>query len=212
MLVRRALALAGAVTAAAFTACKEPPFAPRWDADWYMPLSTQPINLNAAFGGVGIIPGSASAPVSFPPQQQSVSGVLGDVLKNMVTDPSRCSSSANPSLSCDMLKMTITKSKPVAAQDTLFVASAQANLNAAGPGTVVFPISLLASDGTKVDSVFLTQASVSMLKTAGQNGSSVWIQVRGRASNPSASPIVVTNADTLGITTSVTVRVAFVHK
>lgn len=65
MHVRRALALFGAVTAAAFMACKEPPFAPRWDSDMFMPLSTQPIRLSTVLG-LGVIPPGISAPDSFP--------------------------------------------------------------------------------------------------------------------------------------------------
>jgi hypothetical protein len=209
MHVRRALALFGAVTAAAFTACKEPPFAPRWDSDMFMPLSTQPIRLSTVLG-LGVIPPGISAPDSFPPQLQAISGVLGDVLKNLVTDATRCSSTVNPALSCDQLKLTISKTQPITAQDTLYVANAQANLNAAGPGTVVFPISLAATDATKSDSIFLTQTSVAMLKAAGQSQSPLWIQLRGQAN--SGAGITVTSSDSLAITTSVTVRIAVVHK
>jgi len=209
MHVRRALALLGAVTAAAFTACKELPFTPRWDADMFMPLSTQPIRLSTVLG-LGVIPPNVSAPDSFPPQRQPISGVLGDVLKNLVTDASRCSSTVNPALSCDQLKLTITKTQPITAQDTLFVANALANLNAAGPGTVVFPISLAATDLTKSDSISLTQASVGMLRAAGHSSTPLWIQLRGRAN--SGAGVTVSSSDSLAITTSVTVRIAVVHK
>ena len=213
MHVRRALALIGAVAAAAFTACKEPPFAPRWDSDMFMPLSTQPIRLDSVFKATGgIIPPATSAPDSFPPQQQAISGVLGDVLKNLVTDASRCSSTVNPALSCDQLKLTITKNKPIAVQDTLFVANSKANLSAAGAGTVVFPISLAAADVTKSDSVNLTQTSVGMLQAAWKSDTPLLIMLRGRACNPGAGTITVTNADTLFVTTSVTMRIAVVHK
>lgn len=136
--------------------------------------------------------------------------MLGDVLKNLVTDATRCSSTVNPALSCDQLKLTISKTQPITAQDTLYVANAQANLNAAGPGTVVFPMSLAATDATKSDSIFLTQTSVGMLRAAGQNGTPLWIQLRGQAN--SGAGITVTSSDSLAITTSVTVRVATVHK
>jgi hypothetical protein len=210
MNLRRTLALLGAVAAMAATAC-DVPFAPRWDADMYMPLSTQPIHLNTFFTG-GVIPPATSGTVSFPAQQQDISGVLGDVLKKMVTDPGRCTSTVNPALSCDLMTLTVKKTTAVAANDTLFVANAQANLVASGPGTVVFPIVLAATDATKTDSVYLTQASVQMLQTAGQNGTPLWIQLRGRVSNPGASPITLTGADSLGITLAATVRVAVSHR
>jgi hypothetical protein len=211
MHVRRALALASAVAAAAFAACKEPPFAPRWDSDMFMPLSTQPIRLSTYFT-LGTIPPATSASVSFPAQQQSISGVLGTVLKNMVTEQARCTSTVNPALTCHMLKLTVAKTKPITATDTLFLANAQANLNAGGPGTVVFPISLATTDASKSDSVYLTTASVNMLQAAGKNSSPLWIQLRGQVANPGASPIAITGTDSLGITLSVTVRVATVHK
>ena len=122
MHVRRALALVCAVTAAAFAACKEPPFAPRWDADMYVPLSTQPIYLSTYFT-LGVIPPATSASVSFPAQQQEISGVLGTMLKNLVTDQSRCTSTVNPALTCHMLKLTVAKTKPITATDTLFLAN-----------------------------------------------------------------------------------------
>jgi hypothetical protein len=176
----------------------------------YMPLSTQPIHLNTFFPVA--IPANTSGTVSFPAQQQDISGVLGDVLKNMVTDPTRCSSVANPALSCDLLTLTVKKTTAVSATDTLFVANAPGSLNAGGAGTVVFPIGLLASDATKTDSLYLTQASVSMLQSAGKSGTPLWIQLRGQVSNPTASPIAITSADSLGITLAVTVRIAVSHK
>jgi hypothetical protein len=216
MRLRRTLALVGAVSATVFAACKEPPFAPRWDADMYMPLSAKPIAL-AEFVPAPplnvIPPGGVPVPDSFPPQSQSVSGVLGDLLKNLVTDPARCSSVANPALSCDLLTLAVTKpAKGFAVQDTLFVASAINNLNVAGPGTIVFPLTLTATDVTKTDSVYLTQSSVSMLQSAGQTTTPLWIQLRGHVSNPGASPITITSADSIHATLSVTVRVAVVHK
>jgi hypothetical protein len=212
MHLRRWLALVGAASAAAFAACKEPPFAPTWDADMYMPLSTQPIHLNTFFT-LGVIPPAISGTVSFPAQQQDISGVLGDVLKNVVTDAARCSLAANPALSCDLLTLTVAKTKPFAATDTLFVANAQANLNAGVAGTVVFPISLATTDATKTDSLYLTQQSVAMLQNAGKTGTSLWVQLRGQVSNPSTTTaITITSADSLGITLAATLRIAVVHK
>jgi hypothetical protein len=210
MQLRRTLALAGAMTVMVFAACKEPPFAPRWDADWYLPLSTQPIHLNTFFPVA--IPPTTSGSVSFPAQQQDISGVLGDVLKNVVTDPSRCTSKVNPALSCDLLTLKIEKNTAVAANDTLFVANAQAGLNAGTAATVVFPVSLATTDLSKTDTLYLTQASVQMLQAAGQSGTPLWVQLRGQVSNPGASPITITSADSLGITLAVTVRIAVSHK
>lgn len=209
MRLRRALALAGAVAVTAFTACKEPPFAPRWDSDMYTPLSTQPIRLDMVFPANVAIPPGYSAPDTFT-TTQDLSGVLKDILKNTVTDPTRCTSPVSPALSCDLLKLTIAKTQLIAVQDTLFVANAQANLNAGASGTLVFPIALAPSDVTKTDSIYLTQQSVSMLQAAGESGATLWIQLRGKVSNPT-STVTITSSDSIAVTTSVTVRIATVH-
>jgi hypothetical protein len=74
------------------------------------------------------------------------------------------------------------------------------------------PSANTATDVTKTDSVYLTQSSVSMLQSAGQTTTPLWIQLRGHVSNPGASPITITSADSIHATLSVTVRVAVVHK
>jgi len=212
MRIRRTLALAGAVAASVFVACKEPPFAPRWDADMYMPLSTQTIHLDQLLSPLPAIPGNTAKPDSFPVQTQDISGVLGDVLKNMVTDPARCAWTVNPALSCDLLTLKISKTTAVNATDTLFIASAPGNLNAAAAGTVVFPISLLTTDLSKTDSLYLTYPSVQMLQSSGKGGTPIYVLLRGQVSNPSASPVALGSADSLGISLTVTARVAVVHK
>jgi hypothetical protein len=178
----------------------------------YMPLSTQTIHLDNLISPLVAIPPATPVPDSFAVQTQDVSGVLGDVLKNLVTEPARCTSAANPARSCDLLVLTIKKTTAVTATDTLFVANAPGGLNAATAGTVVFPIGLAAADLTKTDSLYLTQASVTMLQLAGANDLPLYILLRGRVTNPSASPLPITSADSLGISLSATLRVAISHK
>ena len=208
MHLRRTLALAAAATATVFAACKEPPFAPRWDADYFMPLSFQAITLAPA-----VIPAAGSVPAGFPDSLQQDLGVLGDLLKNLVTDPGRCSAPAGGALSCDLVTLTMTKTLPLVVQDTLYVATAPGNLNAAAPGTIGFPITLAAGDVTKTDSLYLTQASVAMLQAAGQDGTPLWIHLRGTATNQTGGNVTVTASDSVGITKlSVTIRVAISHQ
>ena len=201
---RRLLALLGAASAVVFAACEHPPFAPKWDADWYLPLSTQPIHLNTFFAGG--IPAGGSGSISFPAQQQEISGVLSTTLDELVTDPARCSAAGG--LSCHHFTLTITKTTAVAVQDTLFVASTQANLTAAGPGTVVFPLALATTDHTVVDTLYLTEASATMLAQAGKTKTPLWIQARGRVSNPGATAVALGAADSLAINLAATLRVA----
>jgi len=211
MRYRRALALVGASAAALFTACKEPPFAPRWDADMYMPLSFQSIPVQA-----GSVPNGASATDSFPsPLSQDLSGVLGTVMKNLVTDPGRCSAPSDPSLSCDLVTVTMRKTLALTVQDTLFIGNAANTLTAAGAagGTVVFPLSLTGAQTSLTDTMYLSPAAVTMLQNAGSGASAVWIQVRGTLSNQSGGTITATAADSIGITNlTATMRIAVSHK
>jgi hypothetical protein len=212
MHLHRALALAGAVAVTLAAGCKEPPLTPRWDAPWYMPLSTQSIHLDQLLSPLPAIPGSVAAPDSFPAQRQDVSGVLGNLLKNVVTDPARCTSTVDPTRSCHLMTLTVSKTTPVDVDDTLFVADSPANLNAAGYGTVVFPIALAAGDLTRTDSLYLTQASAAMLQAAGESGAALYVQLRGQVSNPSASPVPLSGADSIAVSLSATVLIAVSHE
>jgi len=212
MRYRRALALLGASAAILFTACKEPPFAPRWDADWYVPLSFQTIPVP-----VGTIPNGAP-PIadSFPngPLSQDMSGVLGTVTKNLVTDPARCSAPTNPNLSCDLVTVTISKTLALTVQDTLFIGNAANVLNAAGQaaGTILLPVALSGAQQSLTDSLYLSPTQVSMLQAVGSSEGQLWIQVRGVLSNQSGSTITTTSADAIGITSlTATMRIAISH-
>jgi len=204
MRMRRALGVAGAVMAGAFTACKDVPFAPKWDADMYMPLSTQSIYLNNVFT-FGFIPPNTSDTASFAPQQQDVGGAIKDVLKNVVTDPTRA---------LTILTLTIGKHTAIQATDTLFVAPDSSSLTSASPatGTIRFPIALSTTDTslTKADTISIT--SIQMMQNAAGTGTPLWIQLRGRVGNPSSSPVTITQADSITIKLTVTARVAVSHR
>lgn len=211
MQLRRALALVGAVTATALAACTERAFMPRWNADMYLPLSTTAIHLDTRFGGV--IPGNVSDTVSFSPQPQSVDGTIGDILKNLVTDPSQART---------ILTLTVGKRTAIAANDTLFIASHSSGLKPTAQDTTIgFPLSLAAADATVTDSISLSVAQITMLRQTVENGCSsgpcvqpsqqLFVQLRGRVSNPSASPIAVTSADSITVKLTVTARIAVVH-
>lgn len=208
MRARRALGFAAAALAGAFAAC-DLPFAPRWDAGMYLPLSTKSIYLNNVFT-FGFIPPNTSDTASFPPQQQSVTGAVADVLKNLVTDPARAQT---------FLTLTVAKRTAVSANDTLFVASDSSGLKPnARDTTIVFPISLATTDTVKSDSLVLSIPQITMLQnTTGVlflsvGSHALWIQLRGRVSNPSTSPVTITQADSLTIRLTVNARVAVSHR
>ncbi len=207
----RAVALAGALAGGVFAACKEPPLAPGWDTDLNMPLSAQAIHLDRLIAPLTALP-PGSAPDSFAVQPQDVSGVLGDLLKNLDTDPAHCTSAADSTLSCDHLTVSVTKTTPVAVTDTLFVANSRSGLTAAGSGTIVFAVAMGAAQTSLADTLYLQRASVQMLQTAGQHGDTLFILLRGRVTNASGAPIPVTGADSIGVSLSATIRVAVSHQ
>jgi hypothetical protein len=214
MRLPRASALAGAMAATFFSACKEPPFSPRWDVPMYLPLSTQSIALGdfVPAAPFNVIRPDSSARDSFPAQVQAISGVLGDLLKNVVSDPSRCAAAALPGQACDLMTLSLTKTTAVSVTDTLFVASSLSGLNAATVGTIVFPVSATSSPGTTTDSLSLSQASLQMLLAAGQTGTPLYVLLRGRVTNPGASPVTITAADSIGVSLSGSLLVSVTHK
>jgi hypothetical protein len=213
MRLRRTLAPLSAAAAIAAVAC-DVPFAPKWDADMYIPLSTQAIHLadSVPLPPLNVIPGNGSFRISFDPQVQDVTGPIHDVLKNVETDQAKCQSTVTAGLTCHVLALTITKTTPIAAQDTLIVSPDLAGLTATSPGRIVFPVPVLATDLTRTDSLFLSTAQIQMLQNAAETKQSLWIQLRGRVTNPSASPVTITAADSIGIKLAATLRVRVSHR
>ena len=197
MRVRRALALVGAVTATAI-GCEGLPLVPKWDADMYMPLSTKAIYFRQFFP-VGFILPNQSGSVNFNPLTQDLNSTIGNILKKVVTDPTRARS---------VLTLTIGKTLGIAAQDTLFIAPDSLGLYTTRPGGIVFPVALAAADASKTDSISVSQASIAMLQSSANSKAPLWIQLRGQVRNPSASVITITSADSIGIRLTMTVRIA----
>lgn len=213
MRLRRTLAPLSAAAAMAVASC-DLPFAPKWDADMYIPLSTQPVRLSAFVPPppLNVIPGNGSLSVSFPPQQQDVTGPIHDVLTNVETDQAKCQSTVNAALTCHVLALTVTKTTPISAQDTLVVSPDLAGLTATSAGRIVFPVPVLATDLLRTDSLFLSTAQIQMLQNAAETKQPLWIQLRGRVTNPSASPVTITAADSIGIKLAATLRVRVSHR
>ncbi len=123
----------GAAMVTYLSACKDIPFMPRWDADMYISLSTRAIYLNDFFRS-GFIPPRISANVSSFPQKQNISGVIRDVLTNIVTDPERGART--------VFTLTVAKRTAVSTNDTLYVSSDSSSLTNPYSGRIVFPINL----------------------------------------------------------------------
>ena len=169
MHVRRALALVGAVTAAAFAGCHVE-FAPHWDADMFVPLSTRQIHLDSIFT-LGAIPPNTSGNVSFKPLPQDVTGPIGALLQQLDTTTANARTE---------LTLTIRKRTAVSAIDTLFIAPDSASLYSPITGRIVFPVALAVTDTLVIDSMAASLPSIYMLYHAAANtGLPLWIQLRG---------------------------------
>ena len=187
--VRPAL-LAGALAAFAATAC-DVPLAPRWDADWYVPLPSQDISLGAFFG-LAIAPG-ASAQISFPPQTLGLSESIGQILQQ--------------DLRTAAVIMTISKAVPLAADDTLYVANSAANLTNPAATRIIFPLVLSSTATSVTDTVVVGAAQLAMLSAVAAAQGQLFVQLSGRASYPGATPLTITANDKIGIKVALLVRV-----
>lgn len=188
--VRPAL-VAGALAAFAAAACNDVPFAPRWDADWYVPLSSRKIELLGPFPAV--VPAGTSANVSFPAQPQKLDASIGAILKQ--------------DLRAASLVMTLAKSVAISALDTLFVASSRANLTNGAASTIVFPITFLTSDTRVEDTLVVNAAGLGMIQTVAAAQDSLFIQVRGRATYPGPGTLIITATDSIGIRLALIARI-----
>jgi len=188
-----AAALAGGGLAAA---CTDIPFAPHWEADWTVPLPVTPIILSDNFPTSVILPGMSGS-VSIPVQTQALDQAVGQVLSQ---DISRA-----------ILTLHYTMTLPLAGADTLFIADSLSALTSASPNRIVFP-SLLAPTGAAgadvVDTLVAGSPELALLRRAGaSDAGSLYIQVRGRVRNPGTGPIVLTDADVIGLSLEMTARI-----
>ncbi len=188
--VRPAL-VTGALVALVATAC-DVPFAPRWDADWNVPLPSQKIVLLGQFPAA-IVPAGTSANVSFPVQPLELDASIGTILQQELRSAS--------------LALTLTKSVAISGTDTLFVASSRANLSNNDPSTIVLPMAFAAAD-TQVDSTrAVSAAGLAMLQTVAEAKDSLFVQLRGRATNPGPGTITLTATDSIGIRLALIARI-----
>lgn len=188
--VRPAL-VTGALAALAATAC-DVPFAPRWDADWDVPLPSQKITLLGQFPAP-IVPAGTSANISFPAQAQELDASIGTILQQELRSAS--------------LSLTLTKSVAISGTDTLFVASSRPNLSNGDPSTIVLPMAFAASD-TRVDSTrAVSAAGLAMLQAVAEAEDSLFVQLRGRATNPGPGSITLTPTDSIGIRLALIARI-----
>ena len=68
--------------------CTDMPFAPKWDADIYLPVMGNSFPV-MDFLPLNYIPAGISARVSSSPQRYDIPLTMEDIVKNLVTDSSR---------------------------------------------------------------------------------------------------------------------------
>ncbi|MGA2130102.1 MAG: hypothetical protein ABSG05_00600 [Candidatus Pacearchaeota archaeon] len=193
----KVIGLGIAAMATAFASCKDVPFMPRWDTDFYMPLSTRAIYLKDYFQ-FGFIPSGISANVSFSPEKQELPGVVRDALKNIETNSTRART---------VLTLNLSKSTPITTSDTILITKDSASLTNPGLEDIVFPVNLGSNDTLVTDSIQLTMPSIRMLQDAAYNGSPLWVQMRGYVSNDSSYSIPINASDSITAKLSITARI-----
>ncbi len=195
---RRAAIGAALAAGGLAAACTDVPFAPKWDADWTVPLPLTPIRLDSVFG-VSLVPPGASAPVAIAVQQQGLDRSIGQVLQQ--------------DLERAVLKLTYVLTLPLAGADTVFVAASQADLANPAAVRIVLPLALTqtTSAGSDVlDTLLAGSPQLQMLHDAAASGGSgaLYLTVRGNVRNPSATQsVALASSDAIGLWFQATVRI-----
>jgi len=186
----RAVAVALATTVT--LGCEDVPLLPTWDADWYVPVASQGIDLLGPFAAS--VPAGTSANVSFAAQQQSLDGAIGGILEQEVRSA--------------QVILTVTKTLAVSADDTLFIAGSAADLTNAAAVRILVPVALTAADVSVTDTVPVDPAGLALLQTTAQNGGSIFVQLRGQATWAGPGSLTVTANDSIGVRLALLARIA----
>lgn len=180
-------------------ACNDVPFAPKWEADWTVPLPLTPIDLSAAFSPLTTIPPLTSVPVSIEVQSQDLGQSIGQVLKQDIRRA--------------ILKLNYVLTLPLDGSDTVFVAASQADLVNPAATRLVLPVALAQTTSAGrdvVDTLEAGSAQLAMLQNAASDGGSgvLYVQVRGNVRNPSTTQsVTITSGDEIGLALQLTVRI-----
>lgn len=173
--------LAAACVAATVTcvtlACKDVPLLPKWDADWYLPLTSQGVALLGPFPGS--VPPGTPANVSWT-LEQSLDGAIGSLLEQ--------------TLSNGRVIVTLTKTLPVSGADTVFLSS-----TSGGIPVDTFALAFAAGDASVTDTIPINSAGLTLLNSQASSQGSIFIQLRGRISYNGTGNLTVTSADSIGV-------------
>lgn len=193
---RRAAVAALLLAGTGLASCEDVPFAPKWDADWTVPLPVTPIRLDSIFPVSVVLPGM-SGTVTTLAQKQTLDKAVGQVLQQ--------------SISLAVLKLTYTMPLPFTGADTLFIAADSASLTTPGAARIIFPIALAQTGAAGTDVVDTLRAGtpeLALIQNAGTAGGALWVQIRGSVGNQGVAPIIITSGDVVGLAFALTARIA----
>jgi len=182
-----AAACAAATVTCVTLACKDVPLLPKWNADWYLPLTSQGVALLGPFPGS--VPPGTPAIVRSDTLEQSLDGAIGDLLQQPLSD--------------GRLIVTLSKSVPISGADTVFLSSARTAVP-----VDTFGVSFLAGDQSVTDTIPISSAGLSLLSSQASNGGSIWIRLHGRASYNGTGNLTITSADSIGVKLAVLATIA----
>lgn len=180
-------------------ACNDVPFAPKWDADWTVPLPLTPIDLLQTFSPFTTLPPATTATIPDTVLEQDLDQSIGQVLKRDIRRA--------------ILKLNYVMTLALAGSDTVFVAASQADLTNPSATRIVFPIALAqttSAGADVVDTLEAGSAQLAMLQNAASDGGSgvLYVQVRGNVRNPSTTQsVTLTSGDEIGLSFQLTVRI-----
>ncbi len=195
---RRAAIGAALAAGGLAAACTDVPFAPKWDADWTVPLPVAPVRLDSLFGTGSVAP-LVSARVDIGVQQQDLGQAIGQVLKQ---DIERA-----------ILKLHFAMTAPLAGADTLFVAARPADLTNPAAVRIVLPVAVVPTTSAGADVLDTLEAGspqLTMLQDAASSGGSgaLYLTVRGSIGNPSTTlSAPIASGDEIGLSLQLTVRI-----
>ena len=169
---------------------------PTWDADFLVPLPSQRIRLDSAFGFVPAIPAGTTTDISFPEKTAALDESLGDIIEEMLVA---------------RLIATVTTTVPLDGVDTVFVAGSSADLVNPAAVRVTLVMTMVAAVATTVDTIDITTAELDMLKNVALAGDSLHIQMRGRVTYPGPGPRPVGPTDSIGVRLQLLARVPVVQ-
>lgn len=194
--MRNRLKLLGAACAAVLAAaCEDVPFAPKWDADWYIPVPSEPIRLQQKLAPVTTVPPGLPAVTASDTSQQDLGESIGQLLDQQIRSAS--------------LIVTLTKpaALPFTASDTVIVARTVTDLSNAAATRILVPIAIAAADASVTDTTVISSGAIDMLRQAAASDGTLFIEVRGRIQYTGSTPHTLTAADTIGVRLALLARI-----